>query len=478
VVLRLSLRFSAPDTEDREEEGSNCCYLYPPTKASSSCIAIYGRGRSSRRRMRLLVVVLVLLFGPHHGGEAAGGEFIGISGLHFVLNGNPFFANGFNAYWLMTLASDPSQRDKVSSALTDASSHELSVARTWAFSDGGSNALQYSPGSYNEQTFQGLDFVVSEASKYGIRLILSLVNNYDDFGGRKQYVRWARDQGHNIGSEDEFFTDPVVKGYYKDHVKTVLTRVNNLTGVAYKDDPTIFAWELMNEPRCPADLSGKSMQDWITEMAAFLKSIDGNHLLEAGLEGFYGESSPQKQANPGFQVGTDFVTNNQIPGIDFATLHSYPDQWLPNSDDQSQLAFLNNWLDVHIRDARDVLRKPLLVTEFGKSSKDSGFSSEQRDAMFGAVYSKIYSSASSGGATAGGCFWQLLAQGMDSYRDGYEVVLSEAPSTTRIITVQSRQLRYLGRLRARERNIAKLKKAKAMREKELKAAHKGKGAGN
>ncbi|RWW23452.1 hypothetical protein BHE74_00014274 [Ensete ventricosum] len=147
--------FCAPDTEDGEEEGSSCCYLYPPTKASSSCIAIYGRGRSSRRRMRLLVVVLVLLFGPHHHGvEAAGGEFIGISGLHFVLNGNPFFANGFNAYWLMTLASDPSQRDKVSSALSDASSYELSVARTWAFSDGGSNALQYSPGSYNEQTFQ------------------------------------------------------------------------------------------------------------------------------------------------------------------------------------------------------------------------------------------------------------------------------------------------------------------------------------
>lgn len=69
------------------------------------------------------------------------------------------------------------------------------------------------------------------------------------------------------------------------------------------------------------------IQDWITEMAAYLKSIDSNHLLEAGLEGFYGESSPQKQANPGFQVGTDFITNNQIPGIDFATLHSYPDQW-------------------------------------------------------------------------------------------------------------------------------------------------------
>lgn len=63
-------------------------------------------------------------------------------------------------------------------------------------------------------------------------------------------------------------------------------------------------------------------------MAAYLKSIDENHLVEAGLEGFYGQiSSNQKQANPGFQVGTDFIANNQIPAIDFATIHSYPDQW-------------------------------------------------------------------------------------------------------------------------------------------------------
>lgn len=63
-------------------------------------------------------------------------------------------------------------------------------------------------------------------------------------------------------------------------------------------------------------------------MASYVKSIDRNHLLEAGLEGFYGQSTPQrKRVNPNLDIGTDFVANNLIPGIDFATVHSYPDQW-------------------------------------------------------------------------------------------------------------------------------------------------------
>ncbi|KAJ8485860.1 hypothetical protein OPV22_018345 [Ensete ventricosum] len=429
----------------------------------------------------LLAVLCLLLLSPQHHVEAAGG-FIRTRGLNFVLDGNPFFANGFNAYWLMTLASDPSQRGKVSAAFTEASSHGLLVARTWAFSDGGGNALQYSPGHYNERTFTGLDFVVSEARRYGIRLILSLANNYDTFGGKKQYVQWARNQGQYIASDDDFFTNPVVGGFYKNHVKTVLTRVNSITGVAYKDDPTIFAWELMNEPRCQSDWSGNSIQRWIAEMAAYVKSIDSNHLLEAGLEGFYGASSPQKQFNPrSLQVGTDFIANNRIPNIDFATVHVYPDQWLSTSNDQSQLAFLSNWIDAHIRDARDALRKPLLVTEFGKSSKDPGFSVGQRDALFKTVYSKIYWSARSGGSAAGGFFWQLLSQGMGSYGDGYEVVLSEGSSTARIIALQSRQLRYLGKWYARQRNVAKLNKAKAMREEQeerQRVASKADDAGN
>jgi mannan endo-1,4-beta-mannosidase len=66
---------------------------------------------------------------------------------------------------------------------------------------------------------QGLDFVLSEARKFGVKVILGLVNNYDTFGGKKQYVDWARGQGQAIGSDDEFFTNSVVKGFYKNHIR-------------------------------------------------------------------------------------------------------------------------------------------------------------------------------------------------------------------------------------------------------------------
>jgi len=68
---------------------------------------------------------------------------------------------------------------------------------------------------------KGLDFVISEARKYGTKLVLSLVNNYDDFGGKKQYVEWAKSQGQSLHSEDDFFTNSLVKEFYKNHIKVI-----------------------------------------------------------------------------------------------------------------------------------------------------------------------------------------------------------------------------------------------------------------
>nr|KYP57601.1 Mannan endo-1,4-beta-mannosidase 1 [Cajanus cajan] len=336
-----------------------------------------------------------------------GSAFVQRNATHFILNGKPYYLNGFNAYWLMYMASDPSTSSKVTSIYQQASQHGLNVARTMAFNDGTYRALQISPGSYDETVFKTKNIFWCNFYAYIIT-----INHF------------------------------LVVGLYFGECVVMLSRNNTITGKIYKDDQTIFAWELMNEPRVQNDLSGKSFQVWVNEMAAYVKSLDSNHLLEIGLEGFYGESMPQKKRfNPaGFQSGTDFISNNQLPQIDFATIHLYPDQWLVGFNETAQNVFGDEWVKAHIEDSSDVLGKPIVLTEFGFSSKSYEYSVGKRDNYFEKLYNMIYSSASRGGPCAGGLFWQLLAGDMSGFGDGYEVIFGESPSTTNIITQQSKNM--------------------------------------
>ena len=84
-------------------------------------------------------------------------------------------------------------------------------------------------------------------------------------------------------------------------------------------------------------------------MAAYVKSIDPKHLLEIGLEGFYGPSTLDRaQFNPNTyatQVGTDFIRNHQVLGVDFASVHIYADSWYVRLLEQL-LAHLTIILDI------------------------------------------------------------------------------------------------------------------------------------
>jgi len=75
---------------------------------------------------------------------------------------------------------------------------------------------------------------------------------------------------------------------YKNYASMIINRVNTITGVKYKDDPTIFAWELANEPHTTDNwdtLHGKpaasTVRNWVGEMAAFIKGQDPNHMVRA-----------------------------------------------------------------------------------------------------------------------------------------------------------------------------------------------------
>lgn len=100
-----------------------------------------------------------------HDKPAGGGpsSFVGVEGTQFVTSGagggnggrpSTVYFSGFNAYWLMLVASDPARRPQVVAAFRQAAAHGLNLARTWAFSDGGDAPLQSSPGVYDEAMFQ------------------------------------------------------------------------------------------------------------------------------------------------------------------------------------------------------------------------------------------------------------------------------------------------------------------------------------
>jgi mannan endo-1,4-beta-mannosidase len=119
-----------------------------------------------------------------------------------------------------------------------------------------------------------LDYVLYAARRAGIKLVIPFTNNWRDFGGMDQYVRSRGGQYH-----DDFHTDPVIRGWYKDWISRLLNRTNTLTGAKYKDDPTVMTWELGNEPRCKgsgvypqsAACTMQTLVAWADEMTRHVK---------------------------------------------------------------------------------------------------------------------------------------------------------------------------------------------------------------
>ncbi|XP_062088231.1 mannan endo-1,4-beta-mannosidase 6-like [Humulus lupulus] len=381
--------------------------------------------------------------------------FVGTNSTHFVIveddhggNHSEIYVNGWNSYWLMEKSIWGSSRSKVSKMLKMGAQMGLTVCRTWAFSDGdGPSALQTSPGVFKERVFRALDYVIVEARKNKIRLILSLVNNLDAFGGKTQYVRWAEEAGVNVSlTNDSFFSHPTVKDYYKAYIRAILTRKNSLSGVKYSEEPAIFAWELINEPRCLSNSSAPVLQAWITEMAAYVKSLDEKHLVTVGIEGFYGlKTTERSKVNPGewaASLGSDFIQNSAIDNIDFASVHAYPDSWMQHGDSEAKTNFLSHWVDSHISDGEHVLKKPVLITEFGSSLRMNK-KPEDISLLLKTVYDRIYESAKKRQAGAGALIWQLLVEGVDEYADQFSLVAWHHPSIYKLITRQSCRLRRI-----------------------------------
>ncbi|KAJ1397499.1 Glycoside hydrolase, family 5 [Sesbania bispinosa] len=304
-----------------------------------------------------------------------------------------------------------------------------------------------------------LDYVIAEARQHGIRLLLSLVNNLHAYGGKTQYVKWAWQEGVGLSSSnDSFFYDPSIRSYFKNYVKTILTRKNTITGIEYRHDPIIFGWELINEPRCITDPSGDTLQDWIEEMSAFVKSIDKNHLVTVGLEGFYGPNDPKRlTANPpeewASRLGSDFIRNSKISNIDFTSVHIYPDHWFHKQEFEVYMKFVSKWMLSHIEDGDNVLKKPVLFSEYGLSDTIKNFSMSDREKMYRTILDITYKSAKKNRSGAGALVWQFLVGGMNEFIDDFGMVPWDRSSAYSIFIEQSCRLAKIKGLAQQEINF-------------------------
>ncbi|MEV2239913.1 cellulase family glycosylhydrolase [Micromonospora sp. NPDC049891] len=315
------------------------------------------------------------------GAGAAGGRtqgFVVRKGDRLFVDGRPFRFAGTNNYYLMYKS-----RAMVDDVFADAKAAGFTVLRHWGFLDigtpGGSDSVhgpadgvwfQYWDGekpAFNDgpDGLQRLDYVLYAARQAGVRVVIPLTNNWRDFGGIDQYVRWRGAEHH-----DDFYTDPVIRGWYRDWVSHLLNRVNPLTGTAYKDDPTIMAWELANEPRCkgsgvyPASprCSTDTITTWADEMSRHIKSVDRRHLVGVGDEGFFCDGADAGHWTVNCGEGVDSVALSRLPAVDVLGYHLYPDHWGNDAD------WSVRWIERHNREAERI-GKPAVLGEFGWHDK-------------------------------------------------------------------------------------------------------------
>ncbi|WP_240356270.1 glycoside hydrolase 5 family protein [Myxococcus eversor] len=249
----------------------------------------------------------------------------------------------------------------------------------------GDSTIQVGPLQYDEVALRGLDRVLARARVHGVRLVLTLGNYWDAYGGTRQYVTWAG-LPSPIQGDPRFFTEPVVVALYKEHIARMLERVNTEDGIRYGDHPAVLAWELLNEPRGRGlDAEGARMRAWVDEVAREVKSRAPGHQVGTGEEGFEPTSEGYDGAfwaRAGTTMlrtpGSSFSRNTASPYIDFASVHFYPESW--GLDDADMAEAGARWIREHAAIARG-LGKPLFVGELGLRN-EGALDLSQRRALY------------------------------------------------------------------------------------------------
>jgi len=358
-------------------------------------------------------------------------NFIRVENGHFIRDGKPYYYIGANYWYGAILGSKGAagNRQRLIEELDLMKANGIDNLRILAGAEGPdgeprrvSPALQTSPGVYNQELLEGLDFVLAEMAKRKMVAILFLNNAWEWSGGFAQYVSWSTKKsipypetnGHTWG---EFMTfsgtfHQCTEGQemFRKHIKYMLSRTNKITGIPYSQDPAIMTWELANEPRAFSNANKEPFLNWVNETAAYIKSLDSNHLVTVGSEGKAGCEG---------DIGL-FEKIHSSKDVDYMTVHIWPYNWgwLNPKDMQGTMSKAientGKYIDEHLKVAQK-LRKPLVFEEFGLPRDGFVFTPGSpvtlRDQYYDFSFGRVLESAGKNGMMAGVNFWAFSGSG-------------------------------------------------------------------
>ncbi|MCJ1310276.1 hypothetical protein MMC25_003938 [Agyrium rufum] len=281
------------------------------------------------------------------------------SGRLFTINGKTEYFAGTNTWWLGHLMSDAD----VETAVSQIAASNLKVTRVWGFgnvndptgqegsvyfqvlnetlSPKNGSLINFSP----KNGIPRLDSAIAMAEKYGLKVVLPMLNNWGDLGGINSYTTAFG------GNATSFYTDAKSQAAYKRYIKFIVNR--------YKNSPAIFAWELCNEPRCHG-CPTSTIYNWASDTSKYIKSLDSTHMVTLGDEGWLAPADKIGDGSYAYSgaEGVDFGLNLGIPTLDYGTFHMYPDQWGYN------FTWGNTWIKEHDQLGKKY-NKPVVLEEYG-----------------------------------------------------------------------------------------------------------------
>jgi mannan endo-1,4-beta-mannosidase len=361
--------------------------------------------------------------------------FVGVRDGHLTLDGEPYRFVGANLWYGAWLGSPAAYGDRARLRRELDKLKALGVTNLRVLGSGEQSPAKValdptfrgSGQDYNADLLKGLDVLLAEMGQRGMKAVIYLNNFWDWSGGMPAYLRWAGNgtwfqQGDPAHPWPEFadysgrfYGDATANALFRHYVKALVSRVNTVTGKPYRDDPTLMAWQLANEPR-PGGSEGFGVANlptyyrWIDETATLIKSLDPRHLVSTGSEGAKG--CLEREAC--------VVEAHKPAAIDYVTLHVWPNNW-SWIDPKNQAATYDagearcvDYVTRHIALAKG-LNKPLVIEEFGLIRDDRAFAPDApanlKDRFYKTIFGLVLADMKAGGPTAGTNFWAWNGEG-------------------------------------------------------------------